>query len=270
MIGDSFSARNRSIARSICWTSLLVALSAPWWFERPWLLRPFAVPMVVWVAWTQTVSRSVLVGTLTVAFGTLRRTPWTADARDQTMVEFMMLSVIALLAFVIRSQWVARRNAERTDSLTGIANREACLERLAMELDRAKRQGLPIAVSFWDCDDFKQLNDEHGHLMGDRTLKAIGEIIGSNVRPYDIWARWGGDEFVLVLPNTTSETAAAIIDRLQATFAATMAHAPLSVSLSVGSVAFGPAADQFPATANEAIAAADSKMYEAKRSTASS
>ena len=142
-----------------CWCSLLVALSAIWWTASPWLFRPFAVPMVIWVACTQTASRAVLVGTLTVAFGTFRKTPWTADARDASMVEFIMLAIIALLAFACRRQFAMRRRAERTDGLTGIGNRTACMEQLAAELARAKRLSSNLAVSFWDCDGFKQINE---------------------------------------------------------------------------------------------------------------
>lgn len=266
MNSDSLSPNSRMLVRTICWATFLVAMSAPWWCERPWLLRPFAVPMIVWVACTRTLSRATLVATLVVAFGTFRRTPWTSDARDASLVEFVMLSIVAFLAFVVRRQFEIRQKAERTDSLTGIANRAACLERLTAELERAKRTKQPLAVSFWDCDQFKKLNDEHGHLAGDQALQHIASSVQANVRAYDTWARWGGDEFVLALPNTTLEPATAVIERLKTTAAADMATA---VTLTVGLVVFDGESTTFPDTVLQVVDAADRAMYDKKEACSS-
>lgn len=262
MSSESLSPHSRLLVRTVCWASLLFALSAPWWCERPSLLRPFAVPMIAWVACTKTLSRSVLVGTLAVAFGTFRST-WTSNARDEAMVEFVMLSIVSLLAFVVRRQFEIRQKAERTDSLTGIANRASCVERLTAELERAKRNKQPLAISFWDCDQFKQLNDTHGHIAGDRTLRSIASSIAADVRSYDILARWGGDEFVLVLPETSHGDATAVIDRLKTSV---VSDEEVGVSLTVGLVVFDGDSTAYPATAMDAIHAADQAMYQEKQS----
>jgi diguanylate cyclase (GGDEF)-like protein/PAS domain S-box-containing protein len=105
----------------------------------------------------------------------------------------------------------------RTDELTGLPNRRAWDELLTQELAAARRHGAPLSVAMLDLDFFKRYNDEHGHLAGDRLLRRAAHVWLPNLRATDVLARWGGEEFALLLPSCDADRAAALIDRLRGT-----------------------------------------------------
>ena len=96
-----------------------------------------------------------------------------------------------------------------TDALTGLSNRRSIVLHLSQELSRAERLRSRVALILLDIDDFKSINDTHGHNIGDRALCEVAAALQSVLRSYDLCARYGGDEFVLVLPNCTREAAEA-------------------------------------------------------------
>ena len=104
----------------------------------------------------------------------------------------------------------------RTDPLTGLANRRAWDEHLARELARARRRHEPLAVALMDLDDFKLLNDVHGHQEGDRVLVAAATGWLGQLREADLLCRWGGDEFAVLLPNCPAGEADVVVARLVA------------------------------------------------------
>ena len=93
------------------------------------------------------------------------------------------------------------------DPLTGIANRLAYDERIIVEFNRWKRTNVPLCLALWDLDHFKHINDKYGHGVGDRVLKLFADIIQSRIRKVDLFARIGGEEFVLIMPDTSLENA---------------------------------------------------------------
>lgn len=103
-----------------------------------------------------------------------------------------------------------------TDALTGMANRRSFLSRLVSEIARARRAERCVSIAIIDLDGFKAINDACGHAMGDETLIQVAEAITRNVRASDLAARFGGDEFVLLLPETTADQAGEILGRLTA------------------------------------------------------
>ncbi|WP_163559955.1 GGDEF domain-containing protein [Halomonas sp. NO4] len=107
------------------------------------------------------------------------------------------------------------RHMATTDELTGIANRRHFFELASRELSRALRERTPLAICMVDIDHFKQLNDRHGHATGDRVLAAVAACCQSVLRDTDIIGRYGGEEFVLALPNAELHTAASIGERLR-------------------------------------------------------
>ncbi|WP_019591852.1 diguanylate cyclase [Thioalkalivibrio sp. ALE20] len=111
-----------------------------------------------------------------------------------------------------------RRLAE-TDWLTGLANRLTLGNRLEAEMDRCERYQRPMAVIMFDIDHFKAVNDEHGHEAGDVVLKAVARTVDAQLREQDLLGRWGGEEFLIVLPETDGEGAAAAAEKLRRSIA---------------------------------------------------
>lgn len=147
------------------------------------------------------------------------------------------------------------------DPLTHLRNRRAFLEVAEQELARARRNRHPIAVVMIDIDRFKPLNDRFGHAVGDEVLKQVAETLRLTFRGLDVVCRWGGEEFVALLPDTDLEAARLAAERARAAVAATAtagSEASLSVSITLG-VAL------VTRDLNEAIEAADRAMYEGKR-----
>jgi diguanylate cyclase (GGDEF)-like protein/PAS domain S-box-containing protein len=125
----------------------------------------------------------------------------------------------------------------RTDHLTRLWNRRHVEEHLTMALSASRRHERPVAVLLLDIDEFKAVNDGHGHQAGDRVLREIAARLRTAVRGEDTLGRWGGDEFLVVLPDTTTEAAIVAAERLRAAVAATpleVAGAEVSVTISVG------------------------------------
>ena len=112
-----------------------------------------------------------------------------------------------------RSLGASRRQATR-DSLTGLFNRRLLDELLPRTFDRCRAEGVPLSLMMIDVDDFKPLNDTLGHAAGDGFLRSLGQLIRSTVRDSDLAFRFGGDEFVLLLPNNTLAQAGLVRDRL--------------------------------------------------------
>lgn len=102
-----------------------------------------------------------------------------------------------------------------TDPLLGIYNRRYLDQRLNEEVARAQRYKLPLSLLLFDIDHFKQINDQFGHLIGDRVLSSMGRILQEQVRKSDLAARYGGEEIVIVLPNTAEEEAFTMAERLR-------------------------------------------------------
>jgi diguanylate cyclase (GGDEF)-like protein/putative nucleotidyltransferase with HDIG domain len=152
-----------------------------------------------------------------------------------------------------------------TDGLTGLPNHRAVVERLEKELDRASRYNRPFSVLFFDADRFKHVNDTYGHNAGDAVLHQIGERAASVLRRGDTLGRFGGEEFVLLLPETDSDDARTIAERIRATIAnapITLAEIEndLNVTVSIG-VATYPT-DGYEE--QELLQQADQAMYMAK------
>jgi diguanylate cyclase (GGDEF)-like protein len=106
------------------------------------------------------------------------------------------------------------REASTIDPLTAIGNRRACEQRLKADLARARRNGLPFSLAFFDLDHLKQINDAYGHAVGDQCLIHLAETLKNHVREGDWVTRWGGDEFVLGLWNADGDQAQAVCDRV--------------------------------------------------------
>jgi diguanylate cyclase (GGDEF)-like protein len=143
-----------------------------------------------------------------------------------------------------------------TDPLTGLANRRSFENHVGALL----RRGTHVTIAFGDIDHFKQLNDAHGHDVGDRALRTFSRAFSDAVRPGDLIARWGGEEFVVAFPDTTVESAIGVLERLQQSLAALVSAGVVPAF----TVSFG-VADRYDGDDLEAIvAAADAALLQAK------
>jgi diguanylate cyclase (GGDEF)-like protein len=150
------------------------------------------------------------------------------------------------------------------DGLTGLANRRQCEETLASELTRLDRFGGSLAVVVADLDWFKDVNDRYGHPSGDAVLREFAQLLTETVRDVDLAGRWGGEEFLLILPGTDLDGGAHVAERIRVALARRIVlsadGSPIPVTASFGVAATPPAS-----TATELFSAADAALYEAKR-----
>jgi two-component system, cell cycle response regulator len=160
---------------------------------------------------------------------------------------------------------VARLSRQaQTDGLTGLANRRLLAERLEDELERAARNGTSVSIVMADIDNFKQINDSHGHQTGDAVLRDFAAALERSVRETDLAARYGGEEFLVVLPGAGLGNASGVAEKFRKA-AEELEVAGRSGETARFTVSFGVA--EFPTYANvEAlVAAADAALYQAKR-----
>jgi len=138
---------------------------------------------------------------------------------------------------MMRDLNIALREASTHDALTGIANRRLLTERLREESERAKRYARPLCVVMVDIDRFKVINDEHGHEVGDNVLMEVVRVMEAEIREHDLCGRWGGEEFLLMMPETTRDQAVRVMERLRqavANLRVRINDNALSVTVSLG------------------------------------
>ena len=148
----------------------------------------------------------------------------------------------------------------RTDALTGLLNRRGFDERAALELARARREDACIALAAFDLDHFKRINDEWGHEVGDRVLIWTAEILASEARDIDVVARFGGEEFVVLLPGADTEEAQGFAERVRHRLAVDG-----EPGLPAARASAGIRSARAPGSVDELLQGADSALYAAKR-----
>jgi len=192
-----------------------------------------------------------------------------ARSREQTA---LIMGIITASAFIIMLllavNMMARRNrrslerAADIDLLTGLFNRRKTVELTEAALQSARNDGAPLSVAIIDLDYFKQINDNYGHPVGDEVLKRFAAVMQANIRATDVLGRWGGEEFLLVMPNSTADIATAVIERIRdsATRLQILQTPKPGVAFSAG---ITTASGTVP-TMEALIAQADSALYAAK------
>jgi diguanylate cyclase (GGDEF)-like protein len=184
---------------------------------------------------------------------------------------FNLLSVLLLMVFLtglyyrlVASSQKKLEKMATTDSLTGLHNRRSLEQAAASAIENHKRNGVALSVLLCDLDKFKQVNDEYGHQVGDQVLKAFSALITDVIRNGDFAARWGGEEFLLLLPTTKAEVAIIVAERIRQQFEQLVvvgALGDLRVTVTIG-ISEYYAGDTF----DHLVARADEALYRGKNS----
>lgn len=182
------------------------------------------------------------------------------------------LDLLNLLAHHVATVFENARLFESAtyEGLTGLLRREAILEQLDRELDRALRYRRPLTIAMADLDHFKEVNDRHGHLAGDSLLRRVAQVIAGGLRSTDWIGRYGGEEFLLVLPETEMWGASTVAEKVRSLVQGTMVlmedGTPARVTISIGLAELADIAGprETKITGRDLIAAADRSLYEAK------
>ena len=193
---------------------------------------------------------------------------WVLIGTAALMPALIAPPLVAFVARVLRDTEAARERAERlsnTDPMTGAFNRRHFFDTGEVEFARAMRLGHALSVLLLDVDDFKRVNDTHGHAVGDRVLTEVARACTGCLREYDLLARYGGEEFVLLLPESDLAAAQLVAERVRSVVAElAIASAPgapdVRPSVSVGVATLQPGTAKFDALVSQA----DAAMYGAK------
>jgi diguanylate cyclase (GGDEF)-like protein len=196
------------------------------------------------------------------SFGTLILIgPGFGEEERMTAVSLAAQAVVALDN--ARLHRIVERQA-LVDGLTGLANRRQCEDALAAEIARAERFETHLTLVLADLDKFKNVNDVHGHPAGDAVLRAFADVLHATAREADLAGRWGGEEFMLLLPGTDADGGVHLAERVRTTLAAQPIELPDGGTIAV-TCSLGVASHVRGGEEEELVAAADEALYRAKR-----
>ncbi len=221
-------------------------------------------------------SEPVLRGILDKAIATI--TPWElnqianrhAPIRIESGTDYrLVVQIVVVFSVMLLTSlyWIGRLRRlneqlqikSQTDALTGLANRAELDRRFARALEQARRYNRPLSIVMLDIDHFKSINDEFGHQTGDRVLKEFADLMVSGLRGSDAVGRWGGEEFLLLCPETNGQQALAFAERLCEQSRTSMFSTGRGQTLSAGVAELGPVD-----TADSLLRRADAALYRAK------
>jgi len=226
----------------------------------------YIIPVLL-VTWTEGLAWGIVFAVVTTGFR--EATAWVQMPPDTPTVWRIVtgLAYLAVLGLAMAGlQTLRRREAEMArlviqDPLTNVLNARAFAERLGQELDRNRRYPRPLSLMYMDLDNFKIINDTHGHQTGDAVLRLVADATRSSVRQADVVGRLGGDEFAVLMPETDAQLADAAAKRLIASLRDVFKGTP-NVTASIGVVSC-TATD---ASTDDLLRRADQAMYDAKKS----
>lgn len=177
-----------------------------------------------------------------------------------TLIRFSLFLLIAILLSTLRVLLEQERTYAYTDFLTSVVNSRYFYQLIEVEFNRSSRSQEPLTLAYIDIDNFKKVNDNFGHAVGDELLKAFVETIKLHIRKTDVVARLGGDEFAILFPNTDQEGIKVVILKIQETVKKLLEEKQFPITFSMGVVTFAT----LPSQSDELIKVADNLMYTVK------
>ncbi len=238
--------------------------------NRNYPLEFLCIPFFVWAAFRfgqRAAATTILLVSVVAIWGTLHGFgPFVRPSPNESLLLLQaFMAVSAVMTLVLAAVVAERKHVEAqlrqlavSDPLTGLANYRQLVHVLEQEIQRSGRTGRPFAILFFDVDRLKKINDRHGHLVGSRALCRLAEALRATSRVIDTGARFGGDEFALILPETGATAARQVAKRVVERLAHDGEKPPVTVS--VGVAVFPDQGD----SAATLLSAADSALYEAK------
>lgn len=255
---------------AITLVTLLIILtgqeSSPFFFAYPLIVAGAALAVAPWVTLVMAGLASIdYVIAITFDRGNVPLSGQAMALVALNIVSMLMLAYVA--SYIAREQRRSRAAAIRMstiDSLTGLFNRAYFFAAVEREIQRSARSGRRFGLLMMDLDGLKAINDRFGHFQGDQTLRAVAQVIRTGVRRIDIAARYGGDEFVVLLPETEPTGAFVVAEKIRlgvAELAVTSANEEIHTSMSIGAVSY----PDDGTTADDLLISADRAMYVSKR-----
>jgi len=238
---------------------------------RNYPLEYLSIPFLIWAAFRfgrrKAATATCVLGGIAI-WGTMKGFgPFSRETLSTSLLLVQsFVGIVAVTSLALAAEVTERKRADErvqqlvaTDPLTGLANYRRLIEAIELEIKRYGRSGRPFAVLLFDLDGLKKLNDAHGHLVGSRALCRLAEVLRAHSRQIDTPARFGGDEFAVVLPETTSAQAQQIAARIRDRIASDGEN-PL-ISAAVGTAVFPDDGDSI----DTLLSAADRALYGMKR-----
>jgi diguanylate cyclase (GGDEF)-like protein len=216
-----------------------------------WFLSPLA-------GWLFVLAAS---GTLLVFDLTHKENIWPSFLYWNSLANLGVFSLVVFIFSEVRDLYRREQELSLHDPLTGLLNHRAFVEIVTTENRRLQRHPHSLTLAYIDLDNFKNVNDEHGHAAGDIVLQSVARVMTSTVRSTDFVARLGGDEFAVLLPDTNSEAAKSVMAKLQEKLLQHLKEQHYSVTFSIGAVTFETMRDN----PSEMIYMADQTMYKVKQ-----
>ena len=254
---------------AITFATLLVVLTgrdqSPFFFTFPLIVGGAALVVSPRVTFGLAAAASIAYVVAIAPPGSGGLPPMTVAIVGINVTALILLAYVAMV--IAREQRRARDAAIRlstVDNLTGLFNRTFFFAAVEREIARSARSGRGFCLLMMDLDELKQINDRHGHFFGDRVLRGVGEVIRSGGRRIDTAARYGGDEFVVLLPETDPTGAFVLAEKIRlevAELRVDVAGSMIQPSISVGVVSY----PDDGRTSDELMIAADTSMYRSKR-----